>query len=94
MTLDEHNILPQRELLAMDSNNEETRAKEISEGKIYGGDYIRYNEDDIKKITDIEFLVRMFTGILPAAQPRFMWEFEMYCVLQRVIRARIDELQK
>ena len=88
------NILHEHEHQGMEKKQqEETLAKEISEGKIYGTDYARYDEDDIKKITDIDFLESMFSAILPAAQPRFEWEVEMLCHLQCAIRTRIDELE-
>ena len=77
-----------------EKRDEGTSDKDRNGGKIYGTDYLCYSEEDIKNITDVEFLQTMFCGILPRAQPKFMWEIKMYCDLQRAISDRIDELVK
>ena len=76
---------------------EKRREKKCQEDKrkgiIYGERYWLYDVDEIRNITDSDFLVRMSVGIWPAGQPQ-QEEYDYLLNLTSVIDERLSELQK
>ena len=92
--VDTQRALEEREKEREKEEEEKRREEEIRQGKIYGTNYHRYRVTDIGNVSDIDFLSEMYSAIIPAAQPHTEWEYEELSHFLKVIRARIDELQK
>ena len=88
----------QREDERLDAEDRARRAvvtaKDRSEGIIYGRNYERYKEEDVRNITNISFLRDLSWEITPNAQPIYDWEWDWLCSMTTAIQNRIAELKK
>ena len=73
---------------------EKERQQNLRHGTIFGNDFERYREKDIKNITDVSFLYRLVNAVMPAAQPTTEFEHAELSRFQSVIRTRIEKLKK
>ncbi len=71
----------------------EAREKEIREGKIYGHAFDLYSLEDLKNITDIDFLYEMASHVIPCGQPETEWEQEIMYERYDAVHAQISLLE-
>ena len=79
---------------AEQARQEEKDRIAIREGKIHLRNFHLYTKEEIKCITDIDFLHEMYDAITPAGQPPSEWEFEELCKMQNAILSRIKVLSE
>ena len=73
---------------------EETRADQEKKGIIHGDRYLAYSEEEIRQITDIEFLCEMKFHYIPNGQPPLQWEYDELMRMHSVICDCIKKLEK
>ena len=94
-----HKIAIEREREEDEARKREEKRREKKwqedkeKGIIYGERYWLYDADEIRNITDTDFLVRMRVGIWPAGQPQ-QEDYDYYVNLSSVISQRLSELHK
>ena len=94
-----HKIAIEREKEEDEARKREEKRREKKwqedkeKGIIYGERYWLYDADEIRNITDTDFLVRMRVGIWPASQPQ-QEDYDYYVNLSSVISQRLSELHK
>ena len=73
---------------------EKKRAEEVRNGIVHGHCYEAYNEEEIRRIKDLDFLREMRFGMTPSAQPPTEWDFEELTRRQLVVQECIEKLEK